>query len=68
LLMEVQTCTTTLKTILVVSQKTGNNFTSRLTYTTPGQIPKRCPTIPQGHLLTYVHSSFICNRQKLETT
>ena len=24
--------------------------------------------IPQGHVLHYVHISFICNRQKLETT
>jgi hypothetical protein len=30
----------------------------------------RCPTIPlpQGHLLNYVHSSFIHNSQKLQKT
>lgn len=27
---------------------------------------KRCPTIPQGHLLYYVHSSFIVNSWKLK--
>ena len=31
-------------------------------------ISKLCPTIPQGHLLNYVHSSFIHNSQNLETT
>ena len=34
---------------------------------TLGHILKRCCTIlPQGHLLNYVHSSFICNNQNLE--
>jgi hypothetical protein len=32
-----------------------------------GNIPKRHSTIPQGHMLHYVQSSLICNRQKLET-
>ena len=59
---------TTLEINLVVSQKIGNSSTSRPSYTTPGHIPKRCSTIPQGRLLNYVHSSFICNSQKLETT
>jgi hypothetical protein len=53
---------------VAVSQKAGNISTSRPSYITPGHISKRCCTIPQGHLLTYVHSSFICNSQKLETT
>jgi hypothetical protein len=30
-------------------------------------IPKRCSTMPQGHMLHYVHSSLICDSQKLET-
>ena len=63
-----QTCTTTLEINLVVSQKTGNSSTSRASYTTPGHIPKRCSTVPQAHLLSYVHSSFIHNSQKLRTT
>jgi hypothetical protein len=44
----------------------GNNSTLRLSYTTPGHISKRYPSLPQGHLLNYVHSSFIRNSQKLE--
>jgi hypothetical protein len=31
-------------------------------------ISKRCPTIQQGHMFHYVHSSLICDTQKLETT
>jgi hypothetical protein len=66
LLVGVKTCTTTLEINLVVSQKTRNSSTSRLSYTTPGHIPKRCSTTPQGQLLNYVHSSFTHNSQKLE--
>jgi len=36
--------------------------------TTLGNIPKRCSTIPQGHMFHYVHSNLICGSQKLETT
>jgi hypothetical protein len=31
-------------------------------------IPKRCSTMPQGHVLHYVHSGIICDSQNLETT
>jgi hypothetical protein len=31
-------------------------------------ISKRCPTIPQGHMLLYVHGGLGCDSQKLETT
>ena len=31
-------------------------------------LPKRCPTMPQGHLLNYVYRGLICDSQKLETT
>jgi hypothetical protein len=31
-------------------------------------ILKRCPTMLQGHMSHYVHSSLICDSQKLETT
>ena len=68
LLGEVQTGTITLEINLAVSQKSGNSSTSRLSYTTSGHIPKRCPSIPQEHLLNYVHSSLIHISQKLETT
>jgi len=30
--------------------------------------PKDVPPMPQGHLFHYVHSSLICDSQKLETT
>jgi hypothetical protein len=68
LLVGLQTDATTLEINLAFSQKIGNSFTSRPSYTTPGYIPKTYSTIPQGHLLSYVHSNFICNSQKLETT
>jgi hypothetical protein len=29
---------------------------------TPGHIPKRCSTIPQGHVFHYVHSSLVIAR------
>jgi hypothetical protein len=37
-------------------------------YTTPAHIPERCPTIPEGHMLHYVHRGLICNSQKLKRT
>jgi hypothetical protein len=45
-----------------------SDSTSRPCYNTPGSISQRYPTLPQGHLLNYVHSSFIHNSQILETT
>jgi hypothetical protein len=68
LLVGVQTCTTSLEINLAVSQKTANSSTSRPSYITPGNIPKRYSNIPQRHLLNYVHSRFISNNQKLQTT
>jgi hypothetical protein len=56
-LVEVQTCTTTLEINFVVSQKTENRSTPRLSYTTHGHIVKRHSTIPQRYLLIDVHSS-----------
>jgi hypothetical protein len=47
--------------------KIVNSSTCRPSYTTLGYITKRCSTIPQGHMLHYVHSSLICNSWKLET-
>jgi hypothetical protein len=57
----VQTCTITMEINLVVSQKTGNSSTSRHSYTTLGHVHKRYPTIPQGHLLNYVHQLDVLN-------
>jgi hypothetical protein len=49
-LMVMQTCIITLKINLIPSQKTENSMTSRPRYTTPRHIPKRCSSIPQGHV------------------
>ena len=67
-LLGVQTCLATLEINMAVSQKTGNQSTSRPSNTILGHIPKGCLITPQGHLLTYVHSSFVCNSQNMETT
>ena len=50
-----------------IPQKIGNRSTWRTSYTTFEQITKRCPIMPQGHMFHYVHSSHICDIQKLET-
>ena len=55
----VQTCPATLEINMVISQKTGTQSTSS---------SKGHSILPQGHLLSYVHSSFICSSQNLETT
>jgi hypothetical protein len=68
LLVEVQTCTTTLEINLVVYQKHRNSSNLRSTYTISGSILKRWSDIPQGHMFHYVHGSFIHNSQKLETS
>jgi hypothetical protein len=33
-----------------------------------GIIPKRCPTMPEGHVFHYVHSSLVYDSWKLKTT
>ena len=68
LLVEVQTCTTTLEISVIFSQRIENQFTSRQSNTTLGYIPTGCIPIPQRHLFNYVHSNNICNSQNLETT
>ena len=68
LLVKVQTCVAIVEINMVVSQKTGNQSTSRPSYTIPGHIPKGSANLSQGHLLNYVLRSFICNSQKLKTT
>ena len=64
-LVEMQTCTTTLEINMMVSQKIENQPNSGPTL---GHIPKVCSIILQGHLFNYVCSSFICNSHNLETT
>ena len=68
LLVGIQTCTAILEISIVVSQKFGNQYTSRSSDTTLGHIPKGYSIIPQGHLLNCVQSSIIHNIQNLETT
>ena len=63
LLVGIQTCTVILKINMVVPHRIGNQFTSRSSDIILGHKPKGCSIIPQEHLLTYVHSSYICNRQ-----
>jgi hypothetical protein len=58
----------TLEIKMVISQKIWNPSISTPSYTTPEYIPKRWSTNPQGLLLNYVHSRFIHNSQKVETT
>ena len=65
-LVGMQTCAATLEISMAVSQKIGNQSTSRPRDITPGHIPKGYSIIPQGHLLNNIHSSIIGNN--LETT
>ena len=68
LLVGLQAGTATLEISLVVSQKTGHDTSGGHCYTTPGQIPRGFPSMQEGHMFYYVHSSFIYNSQKLERT
>ena len=65
LLVGLKAGTTTLEISLVVPQKIGHSTTRGPSYTTPGHIPEGYSTVPQGHSLNYVHSSFIRDSQKL---
>jgi hypothetical protein len=53
---------------MVIPQKTGNSSTNTSSYIAPGHIPKKLSTISQGHMFHCVHSSLVCNSQKLEAT
>ena len=64
LLMGAQTCTNTLEISLEVSQKIGNNSTSRTSYTTPGHLPKRCSAIPERHLLNFMFMASLLIKAK----
>ena len=60
-----QMCITALENNLTISQKTGNNSTSRPKNATPGHMPRKCATTQQSPLLNYVH---IHNNLNQETT
>ena len=51
-----------------ISQKIRKQPSSRLSNTTFGYISEGCSIVPQGHVLSYVHRSFVCHSQDLETT
>jgi hypothetical protein len=67
LLVGLQTGPTSLEINLEVPQKIGINLLEDPAIPLLG-IYSNVPTMPQGHMFHYVHSSFICNSQKLETT
>jgi len=67
-LVGLQTGTTILEISLEVPHKTGHWTTWGPSYTSLGNIPKRCSSIYQRHMLHYLHSSLVYNSQKLERT
>lgn len=68
LLEGMQTCTTIMEINMSFPQKIVKWSTSRPSYTILRHIPKWCSCLPQGHLLNHIHSNFIHNSQKPETT
>ena len=68
LLVGMQAVTAPLGESVVISQKIRKQPSSKPTKTTFGYILKGCSIVPQGHVLNYVHSSFVCHSQNLETT
>ena len=52
--------------IMVTPQENQNESNTRSSISTPRNIPKRSTFMQQGHLLNDVHSSTVCNSQKLE--
>ena len=67
MLAGVQTDITSIEINVLALQQAGNRSTSRPNYTTTEHKTKGRSTIPQVHLLNYLHSSFIHNSQKLKT-
>ena len=47
-------------------RKVGNNLPRRPRNTTFGSMSKGCSIASQGHVLNYVHSSFVCHSQNLK--
>ena len=68
LLVGRQGCRTPLDVSVVISQKIRKQPSLRPSNTTFGYISKERSIMPQGHLLNYVHSTFVCHSQSLETT
>ena len=63
LLVGVKTCTVTMEINMAIPQKNENQYSSRPSYITLGNIPKEC-TIIQSY--NHVHCSLIHNSQNLE--
>ena len=68
LLVGMQAGTIPLDISMVISQKIRKQRSSRPSNITFGYISKGCSIVPQGHVFNYVHSSFVCHSQSLETT
>ena len=68
LLVGVQAGTAPLDISMQISQKKWKQPASRPSNTPFEYISKGCSIIPQGHVLSYVHSSIVCHSQNLETT
>ena len=68
MLVGVQTGTAALEISMMISQEIRKQPSSRPSNITFGYISKGCSIVLQGHVLNYVHSSFVCHSQNLETT
>ena len=68
LLVGMQAGTTPLDVSVAISQKIRKQPSSRSSNTTFGYISKGYSIMPQGHVLNYVYSSFVCHSQNLDTT
>ena len=68
LLVGMKAGTTPLDVSVAISQKIRKQPSSRPSNTSFGRIAKGYSIVPQGHVLNYVHSSFVCHSQNLETT
>ena len=68
LLVGMQDGTAPLDVSVEISQKIRKRPSSRASHTTFGYISKGCSIVPQGCVLNYVQSSFVCHSQNLETT
>ena len=66
LLVGMQAGTAPLDVSVAISQKIRKQPSWRPINTTFGYISKRCSIMPQGHVLNYVHSSFVCHSRKLK--
>ena len=68
LLVGMQAVKAPLDASVAISQKIRKQPSSRPSNTTFGYIFKGFSIVPQGHVLNYAHSSFVCHSQNLETT